>query len=72
MSEKMIMTGVRLPADLAERAQARVRKIEPDVTLTGVIRYAVALFAGLSIDQAADQLKIRKHGYTRTSRADDA
>jgi len=71
MPEKTIMTGVRLPVDLVERAQAQVRKIEPNVPISGVIRYAIALLAGLASAQAADQLKIRKHGYTRTSQADD-
>lgn len=63
-----VKTDARLPVDLLERAAERARKIQPDAQLSGIVRYAIALLAGVSPDQAREHLKIRPKGYIRTSR----
>lgn len=63
-----VRTAARLPTDLVERAAERARRIEPDAQVSGIVRYALALFAGLTPDQAREHLKIRPKGYSRTSR----
>lgn len=60
-----VRTAARLPADLVERATERARRIEPDAQISGILRYALALLAGLSAEQAREHLNIRPKGYAR-------
>lgn len=62
-----VWTSARMPKDLVERASERARTIEPDAPISGILRYALALLAGLSPDQAREHLKVRPKGYFRTS-----
>lgn len=61
----MIQTGARVPVDLVKRATEHARRAEPDAQISGVggvVRYALALLAGLPHDQAAKELE---RGYRR-------
>lgn len=52
--------NARMPADLVRLATERIRQDLPGVKIdsrSGVIRYAVALLAGLTRDQAASELE---------------
>lgn len=63
-----VKMDARLPTDLVERAAERARRIQPDAQISGILRYALALLAGLPPDQAREHLKIRPKGYSRTAR----
>ncbi len=47
----------RVPGDLLSAALARAQEIDPAVVLSGVIRYAVALLAGLPEETARKHLR---------------
>ena len=63
-----VKTAARLPVDLVESASARARKIDPDASISGILRYAIALLAGLPAEQAREHLNMRPKGHPRAPR----
>ncbi len=65
----MTQRSIRMPRDLIKLATERARQEQPDIKISvpGVVRYALALLAGLPCEEAARELE---RGYRKQDRDD--
>jgi hypothetical protein len=69
LTQRTTQATVRLPDDLAERAASAAREQRPGLSMSGVIRLALARLAGLPDDYAAPLSRV-PYGLRKPSQTD--